>query len=306
MDAIQECRKQVFTKLWNHYYSLVPYAPNIEAGIRGRGDSWIEDHVAYRTLPGPHTGKHILEQAFGLLGYKKEDPYHFQEKKLDAFWMSPPDIQGHSQEASPKIFISELIPDDFSRPFQQALEDISSEVKVSPMTRLQELHQKLLKGETDLAEDFVEGMVALLTSGPSWSRPCLSTYELLKQESEYAAWTYVFGHQINHFTVSVHLMNSFGNISDLGQYLEQDLGIPMNHAGGLVKGTADIKLEQIATMAVKIPFPFQEGVESVSYGFVEFAKRYPLADCKDDGMWSSYYQGFVEANADKIFESTYK
>ena len=43
-----------------------------------------------------------------------------------------------------------------------------------------------------------------------------------------------------------------------------------------------------------------------SYGFVEFAKRYPLDGRVDDGVWKSYYQGFVAANADKIFESTYK
>ena len=107
MEAIDRCRGAVFKKLWTHYYDLVPYAPNIERKFREQGNAWIEDHVAYRTLPGENTGMHVLQEVFELLGYKREDDYKFEEKKLKAFWMSPSDTSGSSEKASAKIFISE-------------------------------------------------------------------------------------------------------------------------------------------------------------------------------------------------------
>ena len=79
----------------------------------------------------------------------------------------------------------------------------------------------------------------------------------------------------------------------------------MNRSGGLVKGRPEIFLEQISTMAASLNYDFSDGQESVKYGFVEFAKRFVLNGKQDDGMYDSYYQGFVVANADKIFESTF-
>lgn len=306
MNVVDQCRASVFKELWSHYYKLVPFAAKIESSFKARGDKWVEDHVAYRTLPGDNTGRHILQEAFELLGYKREDDYHFEEKRLDAFWMSPSDVEGDSESASAKIFISELILDSFSDEFKAAMTSVTSQVKNSPIPRLKDLQAKAKAGDETAQAEFVKDMAALLTKGPDWSTPEKGIYETFKKESDYAAWTYLFGHQINHFTVSVHLMTSFTDIAEMGGFIEKDLDIPMNQSGGLVKGTEALKLEQIATMAAKVPYKFKEGEEPISYGFVEFAKRYPLEGQKDDGTWKSYYQGFVAANADKIFESTYK
>ncbi len=306
MEKIAWCRKEVFKNLWSHYYQLVPYAPMIEQAFRDRGDSWIEDHVAFRTLPGEYTGKHILQQIFEILGYKRQDDYHFAEKKLDAFWMSPDDTAGASHQASPKIFISELIPSSFSDDFKSELKHITAQVSVSPIPFLKALEADVKHGKAGAGEQLIASISTILTQGPSWARPTQKSYQLLKQESDYAAWTYLFGHQINHFTVSSHLIESFSTIEELGSFIENKLKIPMNHIGGMVKGTPEVFLEQIATMAAKINYQFQDNMAEISYGFVEFAKRYPLAGKKHDGNWHSYYQGFVSANADKIFESTYK
>lgn len=305
MDVINQSRRDVFGKLWTHYFSLVPFAPKLIDDFKKRGDEWIEDHVAYRTLPGEHTGAHILQGVFEALGYKRMDDYNFEEKQLKAFWMCPPDIDGHSREASPKIFISELIPTKFSPEFQDIIRRHSSQVTASPLPRIKALREKAVAGDQAAAAALASECVGLLSSLPPWSRPSIKDYELLRKESEYAAWTTLFGHQINHFTVSVHLMNSFKDIHPLVAFLDKDLKIPMNKAGGgIVKGTPALQLEQISTMAAEVAYNFQDGQMSVPYGFVEFAYRYPLAGKKHDGRWSSYYQGFVTSNADKIFEST--
>ena len=219
-------------------YLVWSLCPKIEKAFHDRKDLWIEDHVAYATLTEKYRKAHTA--GFRASGYKREDDYNFKEKKLDAFWMSPDDISGHSEDASAKIFISELIPDSFSDAFQSVLKGAAEEVRVSPLPGLKALAERVKAGDEGAADGFVQSASLLLTSGPSWSRPDYKSYETLKSESDYAAWTYLFGHQINHFTVSVHLMSSTQDIAKLGEYLESDLGIPMNKSGGLVKGTADI------------------------------------------------------------------
>lgn len=99
-------------------------------------------------------------------------------------------------------------------------------------------------------------------------------------------------------------MKEFKDIGKLGETIENELSIPMNHSGGLVKGSAQVKLEQISTMAVKRDYLFSDRISSESYGFVEFALRHPL-DQKAE-FWEDFYQGFVTDNANLIFESTFK
>ncbi|MFW7378674.1 MAG: DUF1338 domain-containing protein [Oligoflexus sp.] len=306
METLDRCRQQVFRHLWQHYYQLVPFAPKIEKGLQERGDLWAQDHVAFRTLPGQYCGASILQGLFEILGYQRQDDYHFEEKRLNAFWMAPPDTKGEIQNASAKIFISELIPDQFSPAFRETLQRYTNQVLASPLEIAKELAEKVKQGDNDAADKLVALISRFLTSAPPWPRPSFTDFSCLQNESEYASWTLLYGNQINHFTVSVHLMKSFASIADLGKYIEQELKIPMNHSGGLVKGNSELRLEQIATMAVKVPFLFQDQIVEQSYGFVEFALRYPLEGRAADDQWQSYYQGFVTSNADKIFESTFR
>ncbi|WP_176736754.1 DUF1338 domain-containing protein [Oligoflexus tunisiensis] len=306
MELIHHCRREVFKGLWAHYSELVPDVPRLIQAFEARGEDWTEDHVAYRTLPGEFTGAHILQGVFEALGYSRKDDYFFEAKQLKAFWLCPPDVQGHTRDASPKIFVSELIPTKFSSEFQEVIRRLTSQVTASPLRRIQQLRDQVKGGSQEAADQLIRECVALLTTFPSWSRPSLHDYEVLKKESEYASWTMLYGHQINHFTVSVHLLQGFKDIREVASFLEKDLKVPMNHSGGIVKGTPDLRLEQISTMAVDRDYEFQEGVEKVPYGFVEFAYRYPLPGKQHDGQWQSYYQGFVTSNADKIFESTFK
>lgn len=70
----------------------------------------------------------------------------------------------------------------------------------------------------------------------------------------------------------------------------------LNSAGGEVKGSAEVLLEHSATMADRIEVNFKDVQKSIPNCFYEFALRYPKAD-------GELYSGFIEASADKIFES---
>src|SRR5882724_3225719 len=96
----------VFNALIQRYKERVPDVSVIlKAMIKEkiiREESEIEnDHVAFRTLGVPNLGIASLEKIFLFYGYRKRDYYFFPEKKLDAWWYSPP------VEGLPRIFISE-------------------------------------------------------------------------------------------------------------------------------------------------------------------------------------------------------
>jgi hypothetical protein len=296
---------KIIKKLWENYKNSVVQVNIIEEAIRQKGDHWSEDHIAFRTLPGDHCGLDILQGIFEILGFKKSDHYNFEEKKLKAISMNPP-IESvlHSTQVFPKIFISVLELSSFSNPFQQCVLKYLSDVTFSPLEKFKS-EWSLLKENPHKIEEFAQSITLFLSNGASWRTPTFKDYELLRKESEYAAWTLVYGNTPNHFTVSIHLMKNFNSLKEFNDFVQYNLGIQMNNAGGMViKGSAEVKLEQSATLAEESIVPFQDGYKKIPYAFVEFAYRHPLEGKENNGMWDSYYQGFVTDNADKIFEST--
>jgi hypothetical protein len=305
----------VLRELWQKYRERVADVPRIEDALRSLGEVWHEDHVAFRTLPGAHCGAHVLEGLFTLLGYRRRDSYEFPDKCLSAFWMEPPaDSKTPAHLVLPKVFISELQLEKFTPKFQACVEKYARQPAASPLTEWQTLFEKLKRSplsddcdnlEIEAFETLKASMISYLANGPSWQRPSFHDYKLLLQDSEYAAWTLIFGSNPNHFTVSVHLMKRFSTLADFNNFLMDKLAVAMNQAGGsIIKGSKFVQLEQSATLACHVPVLFQEGTRRLPYAFVEFAFRHPHTDTAADGLWSSYYQGFVTDNADKIFEST--
>jgi hypothetical protein len=119
---------------------------------------------------------------------------------------------------------------------------------------------------------------------------------MLRRESEYAAWLYVYGFVTNHFTVSINSLKKFDNIHKVNQFLK-DKGFLLNSSGGEVKGTPKEFLEQSSTKAGILPVSFVDGEFDIPSCYYEFAYRYPESNGK-------LYSGFIAKSADKIFEST--
>lgn len=64
----------------------------------------------------------------------------------------------------------------------------------------------------------------------------LTYISLMLRESEYAAWTLVNGHALNHVTISTHrLKSNLRNIKNLNQFIEKN-GFKLNSEGGVLKG----------------------------------------------------------------------
>lgn len=259
---------QFFDALWDDYVAMTPQAARIKSAFEQLGETVRNDHVAFRTLALDPIGLEQLEPHVLALGYQRFEPYQFPEKKLNAYGYTPP------QPDLPRIFLSELLVDQLSEPAQAILNRCAAQVDESQVASAD-----------------------VLWGGRLWDPISWEEYQLLADESEYAAWLATVGIRPNHFTISVTDFQQYTSVEAVLDVVEE-LGCAVNTSGGRVKGSPAVLLEQGSTMADQLPMPFADGVErSVPTCYYEFAKRYPDADGR-------LFQGFVAASADKIFEST--
>lgn len=257
----------LFANLWQDYLAITPSAQKVHELLANRtSDDIINDHVAFRTFNIEKINLEKLAKHFLTLGYEEKGQYHFEQKKLKAKHFEHPDT------TKPKVFISELSVEEFSPAVQQIIQKMVS----------------------NIAED-ASSHNDFLYSGTHW-QVSSAEYNILLNESEYAAWMSAWGFRANHFTVSVNHMEHFQVLADVNTKLKE-AGFVLNTSGGEIKGGADVHLAQSSTMADKIEVQFSDIKKVIPSCFYEFAQRYNMPN-------GDLYQGFVAASADKIFEST--
>lgn len=264
MDTLQA----LFSSLWDDYAKLNPQAKKIHSLLESRGEKVVNDHIALRTYDDPRCNVDVLQRVFTAHGYEPRGSYVFKDKKLRAQHFEHPDT------ARPKIFISQLTLADFSPELQSTVKTLLDQAP---------------KGTFDKPN--------LPMIGRPW-KVSYAQYEALRKESEYAAWVAAFGFRANHFTVLVNALKSFKSLQELNDFLKQN-GFKLNSAGGEIKGSTAVHLEQSSTLADQAKVDFSEGPQTIPACYYEFARRYPMPD-------GNLFQGFVEGSADKIFESTNK
>lgn len=255
----------LFDALWQDYIEVTPSAAKVHQ-LLAQGETIINDHIALRTFNIEKVNLSVLAKHFESIGYVASGDYHFEAKKLKAKHFEHPD------PSQPKVFISELLVEEFSEALQAKVKAMIEQVDAAATS----------------ADNF-------LYSGRHWSLD-FDTYQALLAESEYAAWVAAFGYRANHFTVSINHLPGYSSIRDVNETLKQG-DFVLNSVGGEVKGSPEVLLEQSSTMADKISVSFEDKAEEIPSCFYEFALRYPKAD-------GELYTGFVAASADKIFEST--
>jgi len=247
------------------------------------------DHIAFRTMGVPQLGLKSFEKIFTHYGYQKREPYHFEAKKLDAFWYAPP------EPIYPRIFVSELRVGDLSAEAQRIIHSYTDEVKSDPVD--------LLDLEDGAAVD------QFLHSG-LWRLPTWEDFSRLLEESEYAAWVIYNRYYLNHFTVSVHNLPAPCDTVEGFNVFVEGLGVKLNNSGGKIKISPDGMLLQSSTVAEMVDAEFEGGDRHlISGSYVEFAERQVLAEYRELSKAEIGRQhrreGFEAGNADKIFESTF-
>lgn len=259
---------EIFEKLWADYKTLNPEVDAIYKAFCNHGEEVVNDHIAFRTFNHSRIGIDKLSLIFIKAGYKEKGNYQFDEKKLRA-----KHFEHESDPFAPRVFISELIMEDFSIEFQ-----------------------KIINNLIDVIPEGFEYTDNLVFAKEIFQPTNYTTYETLRRESEYAAWVYAFGFRANHFTVSVNYLKKINTLQLVNQFLKQE-GFTLNSSGGEIKGSPQELLEQSSTLAGIIDYQFTDGVQRIPGCYYEFALRYP----DEQG---NTYSGFIARSADKIFEST--
>jgi hypothetical protein len=289
----------VLAGLMRRYQARVPDVQRIisqmlDQGLIRTANDIENDHIAFRTMGVPQLGIQSFEKIFLHYGYQKRDAYYFEGKKLDAYWYSPP------ADRYPRIFISELRVNYLSPRSQQIIRSYTDEVHTDPVDAL------------DLEN--ADEVDAFLHRG-LWRIPAWADYAHLIEESEYAAWVIYNRYYLNHFTISVHnLPAPYNTVERFNEFLEA-IPIKLNTSGGKAKHSPDGLLIQSSTVAQLVQAEFDNGqagteVHEIAGSYVEFAERRVLPEFA--GLDSEQIRrchrrdGFEAANADKIFESTFR
>ncbi len=259
---------RIFDRLWKDYTAQNPSAQKIYNLFTEKGENVVNDHIAFRTLDLPEINIDVLSKPFISNGYEPKGEYRFLEKHLYAKHFELPE-----DDTAPRIFISQLILSDCSQFVQNTLKESVKE------------------------KDFMNmSPEKIIFSGSISTHLSFEVYNRLREESEYAAWFYVFGFRANHFTVSINSLKKYNNIYSVNELLKKN-GFNLNSSGGEVKGTKADLLQQSSTTADTIMIDFSEGSFEVPGCYYEFAQRFPDSN-------GNLYNGFVAKSADKIFEST--
>lgn len=258
----------LFANLWQDYLTITPSAQKVHQllGETAGQAELVNDHVAFRTFNIEKVNLDKLAAHFLALGYEEKGQYNFEQKKLIAKHFE------HVDTTKPKVFISELIVEEFSQPVQAIIHKMVENIDADAASQ----------------DDF-------LYSGTHW-QVSSEDYNTLLEASEYAAWMAAWGYRANHFTVSVNHLQHFQVLADVNQQLK-DAGFVLNTSGGEIKGGPEVHLAQSSTMADHIEVQFSDTKKQIPSCFYEFAQRFKMPN-------GEMYQGFVAASADKIFEST--
>jgi hypothetical protein len=260
--------KNIFDRLWQDYSDQNPSVKRIYELFANEGEEVMNDHIAFRTIDSPEVNIDVLARSFTSAGYIARGEYLFKDKHLFARHFELP-----SDSLAPRVFISQL-----------KLGDCSEYMRTT--------YNELMKS----AGSSVLGSADLIFAGTLFNPLSYETYSRMREESEYAAWFYVFGIRANHFTVSVNSLKKYNDIVKVNELLKS-MGFTMNTSGGEIKGTREDLLQQSSTMADIIKVEFIEGSFEIPSCYYEFAQRFAGPDGR-------LYGGFNTASADKIFEST--
>jgi len=206
-----------------------------------------------------------------------------------AKWFVPPLAKDSNVDFPlPRIFVSEIEVEKLSDQAQLAI----AKYAASSTARLGAKH----------------GLLAAACNSLPWQVPTKEDWELLAQESEYAAWVLVNGYALNHTTLTVHRFSAEQTVLEWNEAVKAQ-GIALNSSGGEEKVSPDGGLRQSSTLSDKVRFRFAGGQQCEVPGpYIEFAERRVLPEFQGlpphEVKECHRRDGFEAASADKIFEST--
>ncbi|WP_020407166.1 2-oxoadipate dioxygenase/decarboxylase family protein [Hahella ganghwensis] len=262
------------------------------------GGKVVFDHGALRTVRWENqalpSGYKAFSRLLEPLGFELAGEYPLNKLNMCGFVYCHQDFP----ESIAQFFVSELYPEEFSEPFQAAV-DRTVSTSVDPLTpgHLALLHKLSVNGWLSLGEaaELLPAIVACFDR--QHAEPYRDDYLTLLKESAEMAWISTEGNAFNHGTDRVDDLKKL----DAEQ---RTLGRPMKPEIEVAQNANILQTAYRATM-VKRQFKTAEGLETfeVPGSFFEFIQRNHL-DSKPEE--SKMDLRFDSRNAQGIFKMTRK
>lgn len=281
--------------LFDDLLARVPAAHGYVESVVGAGGRIVFDHGALRTVASPHTGAlpsghEAFARILEPLGYEMAAVYPLPRIAMTGRAYRHRDDPEHV----PQFFVSELHPEPFSRPFQEAVARLLANSRDPLTPRARDLLARLDRQHA-LPLDEAAALVTDLV--PCFDRqhdvPRLEDYETLLRESAEMAWIATEGNAFNHAT---------DRVPDVARLAEEQ-----RRAGRPIKETIEVsssgRVRQTAFKAGLVERDFIGGDgriirRAVPGSYYEFITRDPLPD------GSGLDLAFDTANAQGIFKMT--
>lgn len=295
--------KKLWDKLWENYISRVNYAQVYQQMITRAGGTVANDHIAFRslrlTVEKNNLGIEHLAQIAAALGYAPAGEYHFPSSHLYARHYRHPK---QDEFDLPKLFISELIVDELPDEIAQLIyQTVASGLSINSPTFPSNI-DALSASEI---EQFVNQLSTIFTR--PWQPPRKTVVETVNNVTQYGAWVLLHGYAVNHFTGYINRQNTsaYPDIESTAKGLSER-GVPMKAE---IEGSRGSGLRQTATHAVKEMVTVLDDTSGElinipwTYAYYEIAERNLI---EIDGREKVLFEGFLDAQANNLFEMTRK
>jgi hypothetical protein len=300
-------RQNVTQLLWSQYCKNTDHARLIEHRLQQQGISVLPlDHFAVIDLPGPHTGRHVLAQIFSELGYLKQGEGYLPDKQNDFSWMTEENsFSTPVSQVLPQVVVADFRLDELPVEIKTIIAHYAQFAPLAPIDKIRTLAAKTRANDQAACLQLCQ-LITDYFAGRDWPLPTKSEFLRVHEFNELLAWVLVFGRMPNHFTLSIHLLPEFKQLSEFHQLIHDDMNIPLNLEGGIIKGSKHSGIEQSSTAGIPQAVALSDGTIELPTGFIEFVWRYPNTTCSTTPvLWSDYFTGFVATHANHVIESLY-
>lgn len=291
-------KNKLINQLWLKFYSTVP-----NCKLLFNNQLPILDHLAIIDIKSKNTGISVLKQIFKKLGFIQRGKGYIPQKANDFIWMADVDsIYVDADKSLPQIVLADFRNELLSA---QAQAIISNYIQNIESFNFQLFDERLVlaKSGNSVAADDVIFMIENYLSSRPWPQPTASEYKLIMEENELLAWVFLFGRKVNHFGLSVHLMDMTPNLSKFNQHLSRHDHIKFNNINGVIKGSKKLGIEQTSSQGRKLKIAFGNEIIEARDCFMEFVWRHPVKP--HPHLWCDYFTDFLPTNANTIIESLY-
>jgi hypothetical protein len=289
MSLMPYVRQQVVTQLWQRYLQECSQAQRIiHAFVTS---SLVVDHLAIIDLPSQHTGIATLNQIFAAIGYLPQGRDYLADKQNEFMWLASADAEIQPATAAlPQIVIADFDLANMPKKISDIIIRYANQASAFPWREFHQQCGKVYHDDQTVADQLIQQVVSYCFQR-EWLMPSIDDYQAIKKYNELLAWVLLHGRKINHFGLAIHHLKEFPDLTAFNDFIVNDLAIPLNQQGGVIKGNREKGIMQSSTESEN------------DQPFIEFVWRF--SPKTSPVYWKDYFTGFIGDQANYVIESIY-